>query len=119
MSTGEIRGLVKQASPEPGGSDGERNAQSKVSQAGNSSQDETRDNRKRKDRATYYCPKVGTDRNSQSVIIARASLRTVLRNYAKYRDLGIAAATGSMVQAHVIRFVTAVRAERGIDTALP
>ena len=29
-----------------------------------------------------------------------------LRNYAKYRDLGIAAATGGMVQAHVIRFVT-------------
>ena len=28
-----------------------------------------------------------------------------LRNYAKYRDLGIAAATGGMVQAHVIRFV--------------
>ena len=28
-----------------------------------------------------------------------------LRNYAKYRDLGFAAATGGMVQAHVIRFV--------------
>jgi hypothetical protein len=28
-----------------------------------------------------------------------------LRSYAKYRDLGIAAATGGMVQAHVIRFV--------------
>jgi len=28
-----------------------------------------------------------------------------LRNYAKYRDLGIAAATGGMVQAHVIRLV--------------
>jgi mannose-6-phosphate isomerase-like protein (cupin superfamily) len=28
-----------------------------------------------------------------------------LRNYAKYRDLGIAAATAGMVQAHVIRFV--------------
>jgi quercetin dioxygenase-like cupin family protein len=28
-----------------------------------------------------------------------------LRNYAKYRDLGIAAATDGMVQAHVIRFV--------------
>ena len=28
-----------------------------------------------------------------------------LRNYAKYRDLGIAAATSGMVQAHVIRFV--------------
>jgi hypothetical protein len=28
-----------------------------------------------------------------------------LRVYAKYRDLGIAAATGGMVQAHVIRFV--------------
>ena len=28
-----------------------------------------------------------------------------LRAYAKYRDLGIAAATGGMVQAHVIRFV--------------
>jgi hypothetical protein len=28
-----------------------------------------------------------------------------LRSYAKYRDLGIAAASGGMVQAHVIRFV--------------
>jgi Cupin domain len=28
-----------------------------------------------------------------------------LRSYAKYRDLGIAAATSGMVQAHVIRFV--------------
>jgi quercetin dioxygenase-like cupin family protein len=28
-----------------------------------------------------------------------------LRSYAKYRDLGIAPATGGMVQAHVIRFV--------------
>ena len=28
-----------------------------------------------------------------------------MRAYAKYRDLGIAAATGGMVQAHVIRFV--------------
>jgi hypothetical protein len=28
-----------------------------------------------------------------------------LRNYAKYRDLGIAAATSGMVQAHVIGFV--------------
>jgi mannose-6-phosphate isomerase-like protein (cupin superfamily) len=28
-----------------------------------------------------------------------------LRAYAKYRDLGIAAATGGLVQAHVIRFV--------------
>ncbi len=28
-----------------------------------------------------------------------------LRNYAKYRDLGISAASGGMVQAHVIRFV--------------
>ena len=28
-----------------------------------------------------------------------------LRNYAKYRDLGIAAASGGMVQAHVVRFV--------------
>ncbi|HEY6859432.1 MAG TPA: cupin domain-containing protein [Pseudolabrys sp.] len=28
-----------------------------------------------------------------------------LRTYAKYRDLGIAPATGGMVQAHVIRFI--------------
>src|SRR4029079_17705747 len=28
-----------------------------------------------------------------------------LRRYAKYRDLGMAKATGGMVQAHVIRFV--------------
>src|SRR5271165_778328 len=34
-----------------------------------------------------------------------------LRSYAKYRDLGIAAATGGMVQAHVIRFVPPFRPE--------
>src|SRR5919199_3714255 len=34
-----------------------------------------------------------------------------LRTYAKYRDLGIAAATGGMVQAHVIRFVPPCRPE--------
>ncbi len=32
-----------------------------------------------------------------------------LRRYAKYRDLGIAAATGGLVQAHVIRFVPPCR----------
>jgi hypothetical protein len=34
-----------------------------------------------------------------------------LRRYAKYRDLGIADATGGMVQAHVIRFVPPCRPE--------
>ena len=34
-----------------------------------------------------------------------------LRRYAKYRDLGMAKATGGMVQAHVIRFVPPFRAE--------
>jgi hypothetical protein len=34
-----------------------------------------------------------------------------LRSYAKYRDLGMAAATGGMVQAHVIRFIPPYRAE--------
>ncbi len=34
-----------------------------------------------------------------------------LRSYAKYRDLGIAPATGGMVQAHVIRMVPPYRAE--------
>jgi hypothetical protein len=34
-----------------------------------------------------------------------------LRRYAKYRDLGISAATGGMVQAHVIRFVPPCRPE--------
>jgi hypothetical protein len=34
-----------------------------------------------------------------------------LRTYAKYRDLGMAAATGGMVQAHVIRFVPPCRPE--------
>ena len=33
-----------------------------------------------------------------------------LRSYAKYRDLGMAAATGGMVQAHVIRFIPPYRA---------
>lgn len=34
-----------------------------------------------------------------------------LRSYAKYRDLGIAPATGGMVQAHVIRFIPPFRRE--------
>jgi hypothetical protein len=34
-----------------------------------------------------------------------------LRTYAKYRDLGLAAATAGMVQAHVIRFIPPYRAE--------
>ena len=37
--------------------------------------------------------------------------RTGLRNYAKYRDLGISKATDGMVQAHVIRFVPPSRPE--------
>jgi hypothetical protein len=34
-----------------------------------------------------------------------------LRNYARYRDLGVAAATDGMARAHVIRFVPPFRAE--------
>jgi hypothetical protein len=34
-----------------------------------------------------------------------------LRTYAKYRDLGIAPATGGMAQAHVIRFIPPYRPE--------
>jgi cupin domain len=34
-----------------------------------------------------------------------------LRSYAKYRDLGMSAATGGMVQAHVIRFVPPFKRE--------
>ena len=37
--------------------------------------------------------------------------RAGLRNYAKYRDLGISRATDGMVQAHVIRFVPPSRPE--------
>jgi mannose-6-phosphate isomerase-like protein (cupin superfamily) len=37
--------------------------------------------------------------------------RSGLRNYAKYRDLGISKATNGMVQAHVIRFVPPSRPE--------
>ncbi|AXK82752.1 cupin domain-containing protein [Pseudolabrys taiwanensis] len=39
-----------------------------------------------------------------------------LRTYAKYRDLGIAPATGGMVQAHVIRMIPPYRPE---DVATP
>ena len=39
-----------------------------------------------------------------------------LRTYAKYRDLGIAPATGGMVQAHVIKFVPPFKPE---DVAIP
>ncbi len=34
-----------------------------------------------------------------------------LRTYAKYRDLGLAGATGGMVQAHVIRFIPPFKPE--------
>jgi hypothetical protein len=34
-----------------------------------------------------------------------------LRTYAKYRDLGLALATGGLVQAHVIRFIPPFKAE--------
>ena len=34
-----------------------------------------------------------------------------LRTYAKYRDLGIAPATGGMVQAHVIKFIPPFKSE--------
>ena len=40
-----------------------------------------------------------------------ADFKQGLRAYAKYRDLGIAAATGGMAQAHVIRFVPPFRPE--------
>jgi hypothetical protein len=39
------------------------------------------------------------------------NFRSGLRDYAKYRDLGISKATGGMVQAHVIRFVPPCRPE--------
>ena len=52
-----------------------------------------------------HWPAVDRNRNSQSVIIARLILPKDCAAYAKYRDLGLAAATGGMVQAHVIRFV--------------
>ena len=43
---------------------------------------------------------------------AEADFRTEgLRNYARYRDLGISQATQGMVQAHVIRFVPPCRPE--------
>ncbi len=40
-----------------------------------------------------------------------ADFKRGLRSYAQYRDLGIALATGGMVQAHVIRFVPPFRPE--------
>jgi len=40
-----------------------------------------------------------------------ADFKQGLREYAKYRDLGIAAATGGIAQAHVIRFVPPFRPE--------
>jgi mannose-6-phosphate isomerase-like protein (cupin superfamily) len=39
-----------------------------------------------------------------------------LRTYAKYRDLGIAPATGGLVQAHVIKFVPPFKAD---EVAIP
>jgi quercetin dioxygenase-like cupin family protein len=39
-----------------------------------------------------------------------------LRRYAQYRDLGISAATGGLVQAHVVRFQPPFRAE---EVAIP
>jgi hypothetical protein len=43
--------------------------------------------------------------------LADADFRTGLRSYAAYRDLGFNAATGGMVQAHVIRFIPPCRPE--------
>jgi hypothetical protein len=40
-----------------------------------------------------------------------ADFKAGLRSYAHYRDLGIAAATGGMAEAHVIRFVPPFRPE--------
>ena len=43
--------------------------------------------------------------------LSEADFDQGLRTYAKYRDLGLAAATGGMVQAHVIRFIPPYRPE--------
>ena len=43
--------------------------------------------------------------------LADAGFDAGLRSYAAYRDLGVAAATGGMVQAHVIRFLPPCRPE--------
>jgi quercetin dioxygenase-like cupin family protein len=62
-------------------------------------------------------PAVGTataKRSSQFFRVSHHSeddFEIGLRRYAKYRDLGMAKATGGMVQAHVIRFVGPCRPE--------
>ncbi len=43
--------------------------------------------------------------------LREGSFEAGLRRYAQYRDLGIAAATGGLAQAHVIRFVPPCRPE--------
>ncbi len=48
---------------------------------------------------------------SASAITAKRISTVGLRRYAKYRDLGMAKATGGKVQAHVIRFVPPCRPE--------
>ena len=48
---------------------------------------------------------------SASATTAKTISRSGCARYAKYRDLGMAKATGGMVQAHVIRFVPPCRPE--------
>jgi hypothetical protein len=99
-------GQSKTSISSTGGSDGERNAQSKVSQAGNSSQTKPATTAKTKRAAQPTTGRKSRPKQKFTVSHHReADFVDGLRNYAKYRDLGIAAATGGMVQAHVIRFV--------------
>ncbi len=56
-------------------------------------------------RATEHGPDDAAETEIHRQSSSRGRFCGGLRNYAKYRDLGIAAATGGMVQAHVIRFV--------------
>jgi uncharacterized cupin superfamily protein len=58
--------------------------------------------------ARAAAPRKGKSQKPQRVAISHhrdEDFAAGLRSYAKYRDLGIAEATGGMVRAHVLRFV--------------
>jgi quercetin dioxygenase-like cupin family protein len=70
--------------------------------------------KKNKTKAAAKKPKRATARRKQKFTFSHhreEDFDAGLRSYAKYRDLGLAPATGGMVQAHVIRMIPPFRPE--------
>ena len=77
------------------------------------SQAKKRDGKKEGRRQEGRTRRRGRRRNSPSATTARKTSTPGLRSYSAYRDLGIAPATGGMVQAHVIRMLPPFEPEEG------